>query len=119
MFSSGPKDPQRETPNGVSPPRPEMTPAVFMQSWNEICGSEGLPVVDVEDMTNGRRKKISARLRRQPTVEFWERVFNGVIRSDFLMGRKPSKDHPNWMATIDWLIANDENPLKVVEGAYA
>jgi hypothetical protein len=96
-----------------------MTAAVFMQSWNEICGSEGLPMVDVGDMTNGRRKKISARLRRQPTVEFWERVFNGVIRSDFLMGRKPSKDHPNWMATIDWLIANDENPLKVVEGAYA
>jgi hypothetical protein len=94
-----------------------MTAAVFMQSWNEICGSEGLPLV--EDLTNGREKKIAKRLRRQPTVEFWERVFNGVIRSEFLMGRKPSPTHPNWTATIDWLIANDENPLKVVEGAYA
>jgi len=96
---------------------PEMTPQEFIESWNEICASEGLPAV--KDLSNGRRKKIATRLRSYPTVAFWEQVFNGVNRSDFLSGRKPNPKHPNWRATIDWLIENDENPLKVIEGAYA
>jgi hypothetical protein len=101
----------------AAPQSPEMTTQEFIESWNEICASEGLPAV--KDLSNGRRKKIAARLRRYPSVDFWEQVFNGVNRSDFLSGRKPSAEHPNWRATIDWLIENDENPLKVVEGSYA
>jgi hypothetical protein len=116
-LSSVPTVLQKGTPKGVSSPRAEMTPQEFIESWNEICASEGLPAV--KDLSNGRRKKIAARLRRYPSVDFWEQVFNGVNRSDFLSGRKPSAEHPNWRATIDWLIENDENPLKVVEGSYA
>jgi hypothetical protein len=116
-LSSVPSVLQKETPKGALSPRPEMTHQEFIESWNEICASEGLPAV--KDLSNGRRKKIAARLRRYPSVDFWEQVFNGVNRSDFLSGRKPSAEHPNWRATIDWLIENDENPLKVVEGSYA
>ncbi len=117
-LSSVPSVLQKETPIGVLSPRAEMTPLEFIESWNEICASEGLPAV--KDLSNGRRKKIAARLRRYPTVAFWEQVFNGVNRSDFLSGRKPNPNpkHPNWKATIDWLIENEENPLKVIEGAY-
>jgi len=100
---------------GASPPA--LTPQDFLQAWNEICASEGLP--QVTNLSNGRKTKIKARLKTYPDVAFWERVFNAIPQSDFLMGRKANPKHPHWKATIDWLIENDENPTKVAEGAYA
>ena len=103
---------QDKGPKGPSSSPPEMTPKEFIESWNEICAPEGLPAV--KDLSNGRRKKIQTRLRSFPTVEFWGKVFNGIVDSKFLRGQ--NKD--GWKATIDFVIANDENPLKIVEGAY-
>jgi len=94
-----------------TPAKAEMTVTEFTESWNEICGSEGLALV--EEMPNGRKAKVTSRLRRYPKLEFWQRVFNGIITSDYLMGKKT-----DWKASFDWLIKNDTNPLKVVEGTY-
>jgi len=95
------------------PSGPEMTVTEFIESWNEICGVEGLPLVKA--LSNGRTRKIKARLKSYPTVEFWGQVFNGIVASPFLMGRVGDS---KWRATIDWVIRNDENPLKVAEGGY-
>ena len=105
-----PKD--KKGPKGPLSSPPEMTPKEFIESWNEICAAEGLPAVI--DLSNGRRKKIQARLKSYPSVEFWGKVFNGIVESKFLKGG--NKD--GWRATIDFVIANDENPLKIVEGGY-
>ena len=102
--------------NGVVASPPSLTPQDFLQAWNEICASEGLP--QVTNLSNGRKTKIKARIKTYPDIAFWERVFNAIPQSDFLMGRKANPKHPHWKATIDWLIENDENPTKVAEGAY-
>ena len=96
-------------------PRSEMTPKELMESWNEICGSEGLPMVKY--FTPGREAKARRRLKTFPDVEFWGQVFNGIIQSEFLMGRN-QREGNNWKATFDWIISNDENPAKVAEGRY-
>jgi len=65
---------------------PELTPVELMESWNEICASEGLP--RIEQQTNGRKAKAKARLKRYPQSEFWGLVLNKIIESDYLMGRR-------------------------------
>ena len=109
-----PKD--KKAPKGALSSRAEMTPVELMESWNEICGSEGLP--RLEEFTNGRQTTARRRLKRYPKVEFWGRVFNGIVDSDYLMGRK-RKEGDTWKPDFDWLMKNDENPAKVVEGKYA
>jgi len=94
---------------------PELTPTELMESWNEICASEGLP--RIEQQTNGRKAKAKARLKTFPKSEFWGRVLNGIIESDYLMGRK-RKEGDTWKPDFDWLVKKDENPAKVVEGKY-
>jgi len=94
---------------------PELTPTELMESWNEICGSEGLP--RIEQQTNGRKAKAKARLKTFPKSEFWGRVLNGIIESDYLMGRR-RKEGDTWKPDFDWLVRNDENPAKVMEGKY-
>jgi len=110
--SSSPEGKKKD--HGASP---HLTPHDFLKAWNDICAPEGLP--QVNELTHGRKAKIKARIRAHPDIAFWERVFNAIPQSDFLMGRKNSPDHPNWKATLDWLIKNDDNPTKVAEGTYA
>jgi hypothetical protein len=59
-------------------------------------------------------KKIRARLRKNPDLEYWKKVFQGVSESPFLRG-----DNGTFKATLDWLIKNDTNSQKVYEGQYA
>ena len=92
-----------------------MTPTELMESWNEICASEGLP--KIEQHTNGRKARARARLKTFPKSEFWGKVLNGIIESDYLMGRK-RKEGDTWKPDFDWLMKNDENPAKVMEGKY-
>ena len=92
-----------------------MTPTELMESWNEICATEGLP--KIEQQTNGRKSKARARLKTFPKSEFWGQVLNGIIQSDYLMGRK-RKEGDTWKPDFDWLVKNDENPAKVMEGKY-
>jgi len=96
-------------------PRPELTPTELMESWNEICASEGLP--RIEQQTNGRKAKAKARIKTFPTSEFWGKVLNGIIESDYLMGRR-RKEGDTWKPDFDWLVKNDENAAKVMEGKY-
>lgn len=48
------------------------------------------------------------------SLETWEKYFNYVLQSDFLMGRVERSD---WSASFDFLV-NKNNLLKVVEGKY-
>lgn len=106
---------QKDRPLRGLVPRPELTPLELIESWNEICGTEGLS--KVEQVTNGRQAKARARIKRYPKSEFWGQVLNGIIQSDYLMGRK-RKEGDTWRPDFDWLVRNDENPAKVMEGKY-
>jgi hypothetical protein len=84
----------------------------FIDGWNEICGDHGLPAVTRP--TSALRKKIAARLRQIPDHDFWETVFNKCVDTRFLRGEGPR----GWQVTLSWLVANEENAIRVYEGNY-
>ncbi len=84
----------------------------IVQGWNTICGTKGFP--QVAKLTPDRRSKINTRLRTHKEVEFWNKVFNKIVQTPFLMG----KNDRNWRPTFDWLFKNDENATKIYEGNY-
>lgn len=77
--------------------------------FNNICKS--LP--KIERLTESRKSKLKKRIIELKTIEEWEMLFNIVEKSDFLTGK-----YDKWRANFDWLIENDKNYLKVLEGNY-
>ena len=66
-----------------------------------------------------RKRHMRARWKNGlPSLASWQKYFNLVAESDFLMGRsQPSNGRAPFEATLDWLI-NETNMLKVIEGKY-
>lgn len=84
----------------------------IVQGWNTICAVKGFPKVST--LTPDRRSKVNTRLRTHKEVEFWNKVFNKIVQTPFLMGKNDMK----WKPTFDWLFKNDENSIKIYEGNY-
>lgn len=93
-------------PDGASP-----TPVSFLEIWNANCGQ--LP--KVSEITNGRERKLKARLKAKPDFakDFTDAVKHAATNA-FLSG----DNDRGWKAGFDWLIANDTNHVAVLEGKY-
>jgi hypothetical protein len=85
------------------------TPEHLLNLWNNLADNA---LARVEALTEKRRTKCLARLREHPDKEFWDRVIQKLNVSDFLRGST------GWRASFDWLITNDNNVVKIVEGSY-
>lgn len=84
----------------------------IMDSFNSICIS--LP--KIKSMTDRRKKKINTRLKDLGgNVDLLEDIFHRVEASDFLTGRIATED---WIASFDWIIKNQDNLAKIMEGNY-
>ena len=69
-------------------------------------------------LSNARKAAIRARWRNElPTLDHWRDYFRRVSRSDFLCGRKQSRDREPFMADFEFLI-RASTPLKVAEKKY-
>jgi hypothetical protein len=79
------------------------------ERFNFICES----LSKVVSITDKRKTKMKARWNELKTVEAFENLFYLTEQSDFLCGR--DKD---WKCTFDWLMMNDTNYIKVLEGNY-
>jgi len=77
--------------------------------WNSF---DGLPKVMV--LSEARLRRLKVRLKEHPDLEFWKKVFEKIATTPFLLGDNSNQ----WRATFDWIIRNDTNALKVLEGAY-
>lgn len=99
---------QKPTPNGVVPTSPRAEE--FANAWNRHRGS--LP--KVAEFTESRRKKVQARIRQGITVERFSEAVKLCTSMPFLLGNNPR----GWVATFDWLVENDRNLAKVLEGNY-
>ena len=86
-----------------------VSPSALQLLWNETCKS--LP--KVKELSTTRATKCRARLRER-SLDQWREVFEKVQNSDFLRGTNAR----GWKATFDWLIDNDHNAIKVLEGKY-
>lgn len=79
--------------------------------WNQKC--PGLP--RVLSVTAKWREKERLRLTHRP-LEEWGAIFERINASSFCRGE--SAGDRKWVATYDWIIANNENGEKVLQGKY-
>lgn len=78
--------------------------------FNKTCPS----LSKVNKLTDGRKKKLAARWKDMPDLQQWESLFKLVEQTPFLTGQNDR----GWKASFDWLIENDTNVMKVLEGKY-
>jgi len=88
-----------------APSRPE----ILKDLWNEICTN--LP--RVISLSKRRIQQCKVRLKERPLAE-WEEIFRIINRTPFLCG----ENDRGWQASFDWLIANQDNAIKILEGKY-
>jgi hypothetical protein len=79
--------------------------------YNEICGEE---LSSIRTMSDQRRKHLRARWKEEGNLDIFEYLFRKTIQSDFLTG----DNDRGWQADFDWLIKNETNFNKVLEGRY-
>ena len=84
----------------------------FIDDWNEDFVGK-LPTVKLP-LSESRKRKLQLRLEEHPKEEFWISVFTNIWHSKFLMGNGDQ----GWKCTLDFLIANDTNCIKIAEGVY-
>jgi hypothetical protein len=82
----------------------------IVEWFNEICVS----YPKVTKLTDSRRDKIRTRLKEVRAPDVFKQIFQKVEASDFMKGNNKN----GWKATFDWLIENDSNYTKVLEGNY-
>ena len=68
----------------------------------------------VTKLTESRKGKIRVRLGEMGGMEVAEAVFGKMAASKFLKGYNDR----GWKATFDWVMENDKNWVKVIEGQY-
>jgi len=104
-----------ETRDKIKPleatPLPGPRPEEFANVWNAGRG----PLPKVETFTDGRRKKVIARIRSGVTLERFTQAVECCRTKPFLMG----DNDRGWTATFDWLIANGENIEKSILNPYS
>lgn len=97
-------------PNKSTAPPPPYDEIVAL--WNASVENTSIP--QIKKLTSSRRAKIKARMKEFPATEDWAALFKPIVASDFCCGDNPR----GWIASFDWLIANEDNPTKVLEGKY-
>ena len=85
------------------------SPQEFFDRWNTFAESRELVAV-AEALTDERRKKIKTRLNSK----VWYPLFRRALAKLPI----PNDEKFTWQPDFDWLIANDTNVAKVVEGRY-
>ena len=80
--------------------------------WNETVGKR-FPRAMFE--SGWRRKKARERLAGHPDLDWWRDVFKRMLKSSFLLGEQENK---KWRPDFDWIIRNEENAFRVLEGRY-
>jgi len=89
----------------------------YKDLWNEKV--KDVPTLPkIRELSGTRRKHLRKRLEEKLFRENFTAIIDEIIKNDFLSGKKPSEKHPNFKADFDWLIVNDTNYLKILEGKY-
>lgn len=84
-----------------------------VEQWNRLC--DEYPILSkIKEVSGKRREMLKKRYERESFRDF-QKILECVKQSPFLLGEGPRK----WKVSFDWLIKNDTNYLRVLEGAYA
>jgi hypothetical protein len=85
------------------------SPPALVALWNEV-----IPKPKVQELRGERLKHTEARLREHPDLTWWGQVIERILATPFLRGAGSR----GWIASYDWMIANDLNAISVLEGKY-
>lgn len=96
-------------------------PKTLAEMWNsemskiKTVHGKAMPLVDAKRLlpSHPRYESANARLREEPSPEYWLGVITRIASSAFCRGRNDRK----WVADFAFLIRN-ETHLKVLEGKY-
>lgn len=89
----------------------KLTPEDIHCLYKKLCPN--LP--QVRELTRERRTKVLARIKAHPELKFWREVLEMANQSYI----PPTDGHPNgWKPDFDYLIRNDTNLIKVLEGKF-
>jgi len=83
---------------------------LFVREWNEFASKNSLN--KISSLTNSRKKKLQVRFKNGDFKKLFSNALVEIKKSQYLLGAK------GWKISFDWLIQNDENILKVIEGNY-
>jgi len=98
------------------------TLADFAAAWNEHVQAQkkggGTKIGTMrEDLAgDSRRKHWASRLKEPEFVANWRAILEKAFAGDFLNGR--ARSGRDWCMSPDWLLRNNDNYRKVLEGKY-
>ncbi|MCK5488235.1 MAG: HNH endonuclease [Desulfobacterales bacterium] len=107
FYTSSKKEEVLSEPPAQTPPCPH---GKIKELYNKNCKS--LP--GLLTMSKQRKAKLKTRWGEHPNLEWWQALFETVEQIPFCCG----DNDRGWKASFDWLVANDTNALKVMEGKY-
>ncbi|MDD2499586.1 MAG: hypothetical protein PHN92_02070 [Geobacter sp.] len=91
-------------------PCPSSSSKALFDLWNTTV--EGPPLSKVRELNSERQKKSAARLKER-SIEEWADIFRRLATISSGM----QSDKGQWM-NFDWIIKNNNNATKVLEGQY-
>lgn len=84
----------------------------FLKRWNAK-----MPFKHME-LSDKRKEHLQARLKEPRFIDNFDLIMSKISESPFLLGKKPTEKHPNFKADFDWIIRNNDNYVKILEGKY-
>jgi len=97
-----------EPPAGGSVPFDDI-----VQCWNETV-SDTKGMAEARGLSEKRREHLRKRWKEDVFREKYQIIFNTIVETPFLSGQ----NERGWRADFDWIIKNDDNYTKVLEGKY-
>ena len=112
VFSKTDLEPSEKKDSLPDKKLPAVSSQDVLSAWNKMASSAGLKTIP--KITPHRREKIKTRSKTFKTFREWRRLFAKVAASSFLCG----DNNRGWQCEFDWIIDNEDNPTKVIEGKY-
>jgi len=81
----------------------------ILELWNQLC-----PHQKIRGITDKRRSHLKKRWSEWKDLEYVQELFRKITSSSFCRG----ENDRGWKADFDWIINNDTNHVKVMEGKY-
>lgn len=89
-----------------------LTPSVVLSQWNKMAAVAGLPTC--MKLSAERVRHVTARIAEPAFRNSVAKIMTLISESDFLAGNNDR----GWRITFDWLVKNDGNYVKILEGRY-
>jgi hypothetical protein len=103
-------EPKEQATSRTKPPQaktePEIGTAEFIAYWNQH-GS--LP--NIQNMNPSRVRQLKTRKKEKVFFDNWKSIINKLSESTFHTGNNDR----GWKATVDWILKNDTNYMKILE----